>query len=95
MKTATPVKVTPAPKKDVNQWYDVGIIKTTHTVVSYYYLPSESGLKTEDVSIMETLRQKMGLATKTTEYFLHHLCGGVCRIWVLFVAQNTMSTDLH
>ncbi|XP_064633755.1 host cell factor 1-like isoform X2 [Lineus longissimus] len=30
-------------KKDGNQWYDVGVIKGTTTVVSHYHLPSEAG----------------------------------------------------
>ena len=29
-------------KKDGNQWYDVGIIKGTSCLVSYYHLPSEN-----------------------------------------------------
>lgn len=31
-------------KKDpANQWYDVGIIKSTSTIVAHYHLPSEAG----------------------------------------------------
>ena len=29
------------PKKDGNQWFDVGIIKGTSCLVSYYHLPAE------------------------------------------------------
>ncbi|XP_030856279.1 host cell factor isoform X1 [Strongylocentrotus purpuratus] len=35
-------------KKDVNQWYDVGIIKTTTTTVAHYHLPSEIISRNED-----------------------------------------------
>ncbi|XP_038069573.1 host cell factor 2-like isoform X2 [Patiria miniata] len=48
VKARAPVPVRPVQKKDMNQWYDVGIIKSTHSVVSYYYLPSEAGQRTED-----------------------------------------------
>ncbi len=37
-------------KKEVNQWYDVGIIKQTQTVVGFYHLPSEAAQRNEDVS---------------------------------------------
>ncbi|XP_033097272.1 host cell factor 2-like isoform X2 [Anneissia japonica] len=35
-------------RKDANQWFDVGIIKITSTVVSYYHLPSEASQRNED-----------------------------------------------
>ena len=31
------------PKKEGNLWYDVGIIKGTSCLVSYYHLPAEGG----------------------------------------------------
>ena len=31
------------PKKEGNMWYDVGIIKGTSCLVSYYHLPAEGG----------------------------------------------------
>ena len=30
-----------APLKKDNQWFDVGIVKVTNTVVTHYYLPDE------------------------------------------------------
>ncbi|XP_071960279.1 host cell factor 2-like [Antedon mediterranea] len=35
-------------KDSANQWFDVGIIKTTSTVVSYYHLPSEASQRNDD-----------------------------------------------
>ena len=42
-------------KRDATQWFDVGIIKTTTTVVSHYHLPSETGQANGDVSIGHTV----------------------------------------
>ncbi|XP_013419915.1 host cell factor 2 isoform X1 [Lingula anatina] len=39
----SPNKPSGSVKKDTNQWYDVGIIKSTSTIVSHYHLPSEAG----------------------------------------------------
>ena len=36
-------------KKDGNQWYDVGIIKGTSCLVSYYHLPSENAVGNGEV----------------------------------------------
>ncbi|XP_071495473.1 host cell factor 1-like [Diadema antillarum] len=38
----------PVAKKDGNQWYDVGVIKTTTTTVAHYHLPSEALNRNED-----------------------------------------------
>ena len=46
---STPTKVTIG-KKDVNQWYDVGIIKGTSSIVSHYHLPSEVSQGNGDVA---------------------------------------------
>ncbi|XP_042195486.1 host cell factor 1-like isoform X1 [Callorhinchus milii] len=40
----------PLVKKEINQWYDVGVFKTTSTVVLSYFLPSEGSQGEEDVS---------------------------------------------
>ncbi|KAK7102658.1 hypothetical protein V1264_020848 [Littorina saxatilis] len=40
-----------AVKRDASQWFDVGIIKTTTTVVSHYHLPSEHGHGNSDDNI--------------------------------------------
>lgn len=37
------------PKKEGNQWYDVGIIKGTSCLVSYYHLPAEGKQGNGDV----------------------------------------------
>ncbi|XP_052780267.1 host cell factor 1-like isoform X2 [Mya arenaria] len=39
------------PKKDGNQWFDVGIIKGTSCLVSYYHLPAEG--QQDNVDLME------------------------------------------
>uniref|UniRef100_A0A4W3K5X2 Host cell factor C1 n=1 Tax=Callorhinchus milii TaxID=7868 RepID=A0A4W3K5X2_CALMI len=38
----------PLVKKEINQWYDVGVFKTTSTVVLSYFLPSEGSQGEED-----------------------------------------------
>lgn len=43
-----------AVKRDATQWFDVGIIKTTTTVVSHYHLPSETSQANGDVSTFES-----------------------------------------
>lgn len=37
------------PKKEGNQWYDVGIIKGTSCLVSYYHLPADGKQGNGDV----------------------------------------------
>lgn len=37
-------------KKDQQQWFDVGFIKTTSCTVSHYHLPSENAQGNADVS---------------------------------------------
>ncbi len=49
IKAESPTKV--VTKKEVNQWYDVGIIKGTSCIVSNYHLPSEAGQGNGDVSV--------------------------------------------
>ncbi|XP_076469600.1 host cell factor 1-like isoform X2 [Babylonia areolata] len=49
-----PVKQEKVPvKRDASQWFDVGIIKTTTTVVSHYHLPSENRQgNSEDIDVV-------------------------------------------
>ncbi|PIK62823.1 putative host cell factor 1 isoform X2 [Apostichopus japonicus] len=35
-------------RREANQWYDVGIIKTTTTTVAHFFLPSEASQRNED-----------------------------------------------
>ena len=57
VKTTVALAVTPGVKKEVNQWYDVGIIKGTSCVVSHYHLPSEAGQGNGDVSLILIILQ--------------------------------------
>uniref|UniRef100_A0A4W3JUU0 Host cell factor C1 n=1 Tax=Callorhinchus milii TaxID=7868 RepID=A0A4W3JUU0_CALMI len=57
----------PLVKKEINQWYDVGVFKTTSTVVLSYFLPSEdSGHKDgiPDHSNLKSVKLQPGTAYK-------------------------------
>ncbi|XP_064812250.1 host cell factor 1-like isoform X2 [Oncorhynchus masou masou] len=47
---APPPAVAKAPLKKDNQWFDVGIVKVTNTVVTHYYLPDEDAAAVDDDS---------------------------------------------
>ncbi|KAJ8046739.1 Host cell factor 1 [Holothuria leucospilota] len=44
----SPVNKVTTVRREANQWYDVGIIKTTTTTVSHFFLPSEASQRNED-----------------------------------------------
>uniref|UniRef100_A0A673XHU5 Host cell factor 1 n=1 Tax=Salmo trutta TaxID=8032 RepID=A0A673XHU5_SALTR len=46
----TPPAVAKAPVKKDNQWFDVGIVKVTNTVVTHYYLPTDDQATVDDDS---------------------------------------------
>ncbi|KAK6176595.1 hypothetical protein SNE40_014849 [Patella caerulea] len=48
IKTEPMDKILMPVKRDANQWFDVGIIKSTSTVVSHYHLPSDGGQNNGD-----------------------------------------------
>uniref|UniRef100_A0A8C7D4T4 Host cell factor C1 n=1 Tax=Oncorhynchus kisutch TaxID=8019 RepID=A0A8C7D4T4_ONCKI len=54
MLVATPAKTQPmmvaTPVKKDNQWFDVGIVKVTNTVVTHYYLPTDDQATVDDDS---------------------------------------------
>ncbi|XP_067908265.1 host cell factor 1-like isoform X2 [Heterodontus francisci] len=62
----------PTARKEANQWYDVGVFKTTSTVVVSYFLPAEgsqgeedgSGDNIPDHSNLKTLKLQSGTAYK-------------------------------
>uniref|UniRef100_UPI00398F01A2 host cell factor 1-like isoform X2 n=1 Tax=Pristiophorus japonicus TaxID=55135 RepID=UPI00398F01A2 len=62
----------PAARKEANQWYDVGVFKTTSTVVVSYFLPAEgsqgeedgSGDNIPDHSNLKTVKLQSGTAYK-------------------------------
>uniref|UniRef100_A0A673XHN7 Host cell factor 1 n=1 Tax=Salmo trutta TaxID=8032 RepID=A0A673XHN7_SALTR len=45
-----PPAVAKAPVKKDNQWFDVGIVKVTNTVVTHYYLPTDDQATVDDDS---------------------------------------------
>uniref|UniRef100_A0A8C7K223 Host cell factor 1 n=1 Tax=Oncorhynchus kisutch TaxID=8019 RepID=A0A8C7K223_ONCKI len=45
-----PPAVAKAPLKKDNQWFDVGIVKVTNTVVTHYYVPDEDAAAVDDDS---------------------------------------------
>ncbi|XP_071229408.1 host cell factor 1b isoform X4 [Salvelinus alpinus] len=45
-----PPAVAKAPVKKDNQWFDVGIVKVTNTVVTHYYLPTDDQAAVDDDS---------------------------------------------
>ncbi|XP_064877063.1 host cell factor 1b [Oncorhynchus nerka] len=45
-----PPAVAKAPVKKDNQWFDVGIVKVTNTVVTHYYLPADDQATVDDDS---------------------------------------------
>ncbi|XP_069793531.1 host cell factor 1-like isoform X5 [Narcine bancroftii] len=68
----SPAQSKPTVKKEANQWYDVGVFKTTSTVVVSYFLPAEgsqgeedgSGDNIPDHSDLKTVKLQSGTAYK-------------------------------
>ncbi|TRY93480.1 hypothetical protein DNTS_011697 [Danionella cerebrum] len=50
LKQDPPPAVVKPPVKKENQWFDVGIVKVTNTVVTHYYVPADDSLVTDDDS---------------------------------------------
>ncbi|XP_053481699.1 host cell factor 1b isoform X3 [Ictalurus furcatus] len=49
-KPGVPPAVVKPPVKKENQWFDVGIVKVTNTVVTHYYVPADDSEVTDDDS---------------------------------------------
>ncbi|XP_072928090.1 host cell factor 1-like isoform X1 [Hemitrygon akajei] len=69
---ASSVQPKPTTRKEANQWYDVGVFKTTSTVVVSYYLPAEGSQGEEDENVdnvpdhsnLKTVKLQSGTAYK-------------------------------
>ncbi|XP_059799908.1 host cell factor 1-like isoform X3 [Hypanus sabinus] len=69
---ASSVQPKPTNRKEANQWYDVGVFKTTSTVVVSYYLPAEGSQGEEDENLdnvpdhsnLKTVKLQSGTAYK-------------------------------
>ncbi|XP_032892860.1 host cell factor 1-like isoform X1 [Amblyraja radiata] len=69
---APPAQPKPTARKEANQWYDVGLYKTTNTMVVSYFLPTEgsqgeedgSGDNIPDHSNRKTMKLQSGTAYK-------------------------------